>query len=235
MTDAQTPSHRFAQIVSLDSNCYAAAVLERLGLKQTPLPFDWLFTTLPMVQSCIESDFAQILNRQYYKPVVWQGKTQYKHTFYDTHWSANFTHYDPGAGMRRVYLERCIDRWRDLMASLEPKLFFFVSSVHPYERIRYASLFENLTRAITSRTGQATVVGMTFTSTGEKPGFTEAVQIGDSRLFHYTSAKSLQGIRAEDSDDDARVNGFVLELLSLEQRRDNLWDLSQDPFNPLRG
>jgi putative papain-like cysteine peptidase DUF1796 len=233
MTDAQPPSDKFAQIVSLGTNCYTAAVLERLGLKKEPFPFDWLSTTLPMVQSCIESDFAQLLDRQYYQPVVWQGKTQYKHTFYDTHWNANFTHYDPGVGMGRVYLERCIDRWRDLMVSFEPKLFLFISPIHPHERIRYTSLFENLTRAIMSRTSEATVVGVTFAVTGESPGFTEAAQIGKSRLFHYTSTQPFRGIRTENPEDDARVDGFVLETLSLEKGATTCTS-SHDPFNPLR-
>lgn len=211
--DSALAGSRYSQVVSLGYNCYAASVIRRLGLERNPMPFDWLSTTVPMVQHCIEDDFAHLLDRQYYKRTEYNGQTQIKHAFYPSHWTANFTHSDPTDGMGRVYLERCIDRWRDMMALPEPKMLMFMNQIFAHERDRYVGEFEALTAAITRLTAGATVVGVTIAATGEAPGFAEARRIGDNRLFHYTASGPMKGIEFENPEDDARIDRFVLDYV----------------------
>lgn len=210
--DSALAGSRYDQVISLGYNCYAATVIGRLRMKRAAMPFDWISTTLPMVQHCIEDDFARLLDRQHYKPVERGGPTQFKHTGYDTFWHTNFTHFDPNGGVGRVFLERAIDRWHDMVASPKPKLFVFMNQIFEHERERYVREFRLLVATITRLTAHATVVGVTITATGEAPGFAEACKIGDSRLFHYTSASPLQALEFANREDDARMDQFMCDI-----------------------
>ena len=171
-----------------------------------------MFTTVPMVRACIELDFEQFLDQAYYKPVVREGKTEFKHTFYDTHWAANFTHYNPLSDDGYDYLTRCVDRFRRVLAASSPKLFLFAAQIHAHERDRYVGEFERLTSAINERTTEATVIGVTVTKSDGQPVIAEAARFGTSRLFHYSASSILTGIVFQAEADNAQFEHFVADL-----------------------
>jgi hypothetical protein len=208
----QLAGHKFTHAISLGSQCYVSAVFKRLGLRRYSGPFDWMFTTVDMVQACIESDFDQFLDRQYYKPVEWEGKIYHKHTYHHTHWLANFTHYDPMSDEGHAYLERCVDRFRGVLDAPDPKLFLFVVQIHAPDRDKYIDKFVSLNAAITSRSDNATVIGVTVTP-GKDAGMVETGAAGASRLFHYTALSPLGGITFQDPADDAMFDQMVTDLM----------------------
>jgi hypothetical protein len=67
------------KVVSLGYRCSTAGILKRLGFKTESYPFDWIVSRLPIIQDCIESDFAFFTNPTFY-------------TKLQTH----TTHYHPG-------------------------------------------------------------------------------------------------------------------------------------------
>jgi hypothetical protein len=206
--------HKFDHIISLGSHCYASTVFKRLGLKTYSGPFDWMFSTVPMVQACIESNFQQFLDQQYYKPIVSGTRTEYKHTFYQTHWMANFTHYDPLSDSGYAYLERCVNRFRRVLSSDATKLFLFVAPIHAHERPRYVGEFEALTAAITARSQNSTVIGVTVATVDGEPEMVEAARISSSRLFHRSAASSLTGTTFDSESDDVRFDRFVTDIVA---------------------
>lgn len=206
------------KFVSLGLNCYAAAVLDRLGLDRAQCPFDWMSTTVPMVQACIDDDFAKLLDRQYYQPVPQpDGKVQFKHSGYKTPWRSNFTHFDPGSGKGRYYLERCVERFRDIMASDERKVYLCITGIFPFERQRFEKEFVPLQAALALRARNAAVVGITMAVDGREPGFMQAVDLGDSKLMHYSAADLLAGIKSRNPADDERIDRFVSALAPAER------------------
>lgn len=206
---------KFSHAVSLGSHCYTSTVFKRLGLNLYSCPFDWMFTTVPMVQACIESDFKQFLDPKYYEPVPWQGGTQYKHSFYDTYWQSNFSHFNPTTNEGYAYLVRCVERFRQVLASTAPTLFMFTTQIHPHQREEFDGYFSQLHSVIKSRRANASVVGVVVSMTGAQPGMEMTVQIGASQMFHYTSASLLQGIKFAADEDDNRFDQFVRTLTAL--------------------
>lgn len=194
--------YRFSHAISLGSNRYVGTVFRRLGLEYWSGPFDWMFAS----QASAGSDF---LHDRYRKPAIWQESVEYKQTFGGAYRLADFAHYDPTSDDGRTHDERGIDRFRSMLRSDEPKFFLFVVQIHAHERDRYVCEFDALTHAITSRTVDATVVGVTIASMGEAPGFVEARRIGGSALFHYNAASLMGGTEFKDPEDDARIDRFM--------------------------
>jgi hypothetical protein len=205
--------YRYAHVISLGPSCYVSAVFNRLGLRRYSGPFDWMFTTVPMVQSVIESDFVQFLDKQYYSPVVRGTHTEYKHTFYENFLATNFTHYDPVSDEGHAYLERCVERFRRVLGQSDPKMFLFISQIHTHERDGYADKLAGLHKAITSQTDNATIIGVTVAK-GDDVGMTEARGVGSSRLFHYTASSFMTGITFQDPSDDVNIDRFVADLVA---------------------
>lgn len=56
-------------MVSLGSHCFTASLLRRWGLRHWSGPFDWLFSSVPMVTHCLTDDFKTFLDRSQYDPI----------------------------------------------------------------------------------------------------------------------------------------------------------------------
>jgi Putative papain-like cysteine peptidase (DUF1796) len=201
------------RFISLGLNCFSAAAMDRVGLDRAQCPFDWLSVTIPMVIECIEDDFVKLLDRQYYEPVPQpDGTVQYKHTGYQTPWAATFSHFDPNGGSGRYYLERCIERFRDIMASDEPKTFLFVTQIFPFEQQRFEADFVRLYRTLVERSRNVRVIGITVVVTDFKPGFVVGVDLGESKLLHYAAEAHLAGIKTSNPTDGQRIDAFLRTL-----------------------
>ena len=57
---------KYKFVFSLGYRCSSAGILKTLGLKQESYPFDWMVSRLPIVKHCIETDFAEFLDRTNY-------------------------------------------------------------------------------------------------------------------------------------------------------------------------
>jgi hypothetical protein len=65
--------------ISLGPTCYTAILLERLGLRRRAFPFDWLFSSLAMVEHCLDDDFQTFLDPAQHQPL---GPRTTDHVFY---------------------------------------------------------------------------------------------------------------------------------------------------------
>ncbi len=148
-------------VVSLGASCVVAYTLRRIGLDQPPMPFDWLSTTPAMVRHCVETDFAVLLDRAQYRSLAGQAgpgepEDGCAHAYYECEYGIGrvFNHNDPTREADYRYTEACVDRFRDLLASGEPKLFVQVAEVAGSS----ASDFRALADLLDRRTSRAMLV-----------------------------------------------------------------------------
>ena len=62
-------SAKYDYIVSLGYRCSSAGILKSLGIKHESYPFDWMVSRLPVIEHCIQTDFAEFLHTANYQCV----------------------------------------------------------------------------------------------------------------------------------------------------------------------
>ena len=62
-------SRSYQAVLSIGPQCLTSNLLKRARLKAFSGPFDWIFSSLSMVADCIETNFADLLNVDFIKPV----------------------------------------------------------------------------------------------------------------------------------------------------------------------
>lgn len=122
---------------SLGEFCHASALLKSNGLKHASYPFDWIFSSAEMVKHCIEDDFRTFLDKSKYKTNSEEPWTC-EHDFYCTMIQNNqgpsrekviFNHRNPLTNNEHYeYYERCVARFKQLLASPEEKTFVMFQS-----------------------------------------------------------------------------------------------------------
>ena len=117
-------------VISLGTSCIVSCTLRSMGIDQNPMPFDWLGSTPGMVRHCIETDFAMLLDKTQYRsltgnPGFRQPHEGCVHEFYAREFGIQrvFNHNDPTRAADYRYTETCVDRFRDLLASDDRKIF----------------------------------------------------------------------------------------------------------------
>lgn len=121
---------------SLGEFCHASGLLKSNGLKQASYPFDWIFSSVGMIKHCIEDDFEIFLSKSEYNTNL-SNPEICEHNFYATivenyqkiegfedREKVIFNHHNPLVNEEHyAYFERCVDRFRQLLASDEEKTF----------------------------------------------------------------------------------------------------------------
>lgn len=134
----------YAEVISVGSHCVTAGSLKRFGLKKSSYPFDWIFSSIPMVTDCLRDDFAKFLDRKYHRfvPVEFREvKTanHCDHTYYKDNFGVKyvFNHRDITSNEDFEYYKRCVDRMRHVLSSNKKVLFLAlvkgVCSVEDFE------------------------------------------------------------------------------------------------------
>ena len=117
---------------SLGGLCHSAQLLKINGLKKASYPFDWIFSNIKMVKHCIEDDFKTFLDKSQYSDYTTNTtlrENQCEHSIYGEmvfkgEHKVIFNHHNPlSSETDYAYLERCVDRFRELLKSEEPKTF----------------------------------------------------------------------------------------------------------------
>jgi len=118
---------------SLGNNCSASTILKKAELKTESYPFDWIFSSEQMVKHCIEDDFKIFLDKSQYNTNLVDSHIC-EHEFYSTmvenyqdvkgKEKVIFNHHNPLTNDKDYsYFERCVVRFRELLASDEEKIF----------------------------------------------------------------------------------------------------------------
>ena len=139
---APPPAYNVVQpVIPLGTACIAACTLRRMGLDQPPMPFDWLATTPAMIRHCLETDFSVLLDQTQYRSLTGQARPGEPddgcaHEYYAREHGIGrvFNHNDPTREADYRYLQACIDRFRDVLASGEPKVFVQIRESGPNTR-----------------------------------------------------------------------------------------------------
>jgi len=119
---------------SLGDSCKASYGLQSIGLKTESYPFDWLNSKSEIVKMCIEDGFKDFLDRSLYYSQVneYDADRICQHHIYTPFLKFNptlekqifFRHRDPlTVGEDYNYYIRSVDRFKNLLASDEDKLF----------------------------------------------------------------------------------------------------------------
>jgi Putative papain-like cysteine peptidase (DUF1796) len=129
-------------VCSLGSFCHTAAHLKRFNMRTCSYPFDWIISSPRMVIECIRDDFKTFMNPVHHVPL--QAGISSNHLIYgNMSWGNNFlgkppigltfNHRDITLPENYAYYERCIQRFRTLLASPESKLFILITQDVEYD------------------------------------------------------------------------------------------------------
>ncbi|CAK9089182.1 unnamed protein product [Durusdinium trenchii] len=181
------PSH----VLSLGSRCFVAKTLETMNLRRYAGPFDWIYTTAQLVRHCIEDDFECFLDlEQLYRHGQAWGHRRYCQMLKR---QILFPHHRP-ADRDREHFQRTVQRWRQVVASEEKKLFVFMplvqskkelQSVRDRESMHGSNLqqVEELLRSLRQRVGnfELLVVYVVEGSSRWRQGATEDTELDTTR------------------------------------------------------
>jgi hypothetical protein len=95
--------------ISLGADCVVAFMLERMGLREASYPFDWLFSSLPMVEHCLEDDFASFLDPSQHEPLTHKRSD---HRLYRDRFGIERVFNHHGMPRELEHFERAVERFR---------------------------------------------------------------------------------------------------------------------------
>ena len=124
----------FGHVVSLGGFCHPAMALKRAGLRAWSCPFDWTFSSLPMVAHAIQDNFKEFLNTRHYRSVALADRVTpeanfCEHDFYRARDGVRFVfnHRDPASvPADAAYYQRATVRLQKVLSSKVWKLFVVV-------------------------------------------------------------------------------------------------------------
>jgi hypothetical protein len=203
---------------SLGTECYASWTLKQMGLKRYSLPFDWLFSSLPMVLHCLEDDFATFLDPRHYRPVPLADRPAphiglCDHAHYAGEFGVRhvFNHFDPSELTWHAYLVRAVGRFRRLLASPAPKLFF--ATVRTAQPELLVESFTRLAALLDRSTAKAELHLLAIVPPDANRSFSRTVltQVDAHRLTVWQPYTRLDGLVFEDAFDDLFVRRMLAE------------------------
>jgi hypothetical protein len=129
------------RVCSLGSFCHTASHLERYHMRNCAYPFDWTLSSPQMIIDCLRDDFRTFLDPTHHVTV--EPGISSNHLIYGSMvWGKNFdgifnqhltfAHKDVTIADHYAYYQRCVQRFRDLLATPEPKLFILIAQDMEY-------------------------------------------------------------------------------------------------------
>tara|TARA_E500000331_G_C16998951_1_gene601177 strand:- start:38 stop:565 length:528 start_codon:yes stop_codon:yes gene_type:complete len=103
-------------VCSLGNDCKPSFFLKAQELKIKSYPFDWCHSNGESIQHCIEDNFRDLLNQNFYKQ---DPKNHRRFVHQKIH--IVFPHHNPIKDIS--YHERCVDRFNKMLYSGDPVLF----------------------------------------------------------------------------------------------------------------
>ncbi len=106
-------------VCSLGFNCHTATFLKSNKLKLASYPFDWIVSDIRILYESLKDDFSDFLNRDLYLDLSQQNRCGHKKYCYNM-----FHHHNPlNKDTDYLYFNRCVNRFRNLLKTIDPKLF----------------------------------------------------------------------------------------------------------------
>jgi hypothetical protein len=219
-------------LVSLGSFCLPGLIFRDNGLRRFSLPFDWIFSTPPMVRDCLADDFTDFLDRRYYRSIS-HGREEpgAEHDLYRERYRlpSIFAHHDPTQESDYLHFTRCVARFRQLMRTEDTKLFLIIGRANHDLLNEFPLLLDALTRVTTN----FVLLGVELLDPTE-PGLSSVVPLvktGDHALYRFTpSAFSPVGGFLPDKLDEWTLLRLIYRYkLAL---KDSPWGDGDSPLSP---
>ncbi|HEV7326101.1 MAG TPA: DUF1796 family putative cysteine peptidase, partial [Bosea sp. (in: a-proteobacteria)] len=186
-------------VVPLGTNCLTAAVLKSNGLKRYSTPFDWLFSSPGAVLHCLRDDFSTFLDASHYRSIPRpEGERGAEHLWFVENFNVTqmFAHRDPTEPVHYAYFERCVQRFRDVCASEDGKIFWMLSEA----KHDAVELFAQLSDALGQITRNSTFICVQLTTPTWDDVCSSMVQVqanGRDRCYRYTPSSRNNGVNFE--------------------------------------
>lgn len=200
-----------ATYIALGVQCFSSSFLRRLGVRHWSGPFDWTFSSLPMIAHCIADDFATFLDRDQYEPVPVEQRpngptvNRVQHRFYLSQFGVQFVfnHHDVHLDAGYAYIRRCVDRFRHALVSPGLKVFLVTCRQSP----DVVTNLQQLAARISERTQHFRLVAFVIDS-GPSPPLPAIVQLmcePNLVVYGYSSVSPWGAVSFEDALDEACV------------------------------
>lgn len=200
---------------SLGMLCHTAQILKKHNKKHCSYPFDWIFTTPKMVTSCLRDNFACFLDKSQYvdPPYVCPYGTEEK-CGHKTYHEELFNHRDPRKQHNYDYYVRCVNRFRDLLASHRPKKFYIMTKDN-YEDDAHIDAFKKdvieLTEELAKHTKDFQVIAI-YHKAKQNEYFYECWNIIPNLNLAIVNTRSpTLGVRFKNPEDDSYFESIMLE------------------------
>jgi hypothetical protein len=187
-------------------------MMQNALLKTASGPFDWIFSSLRMVNHCIATDFEMFLDRTQYVPIPNERRSNLTSAFCDHRFyhercgiATMFNHSDPTLPDVYDYMTRCVDRFRRALRSDQPNLLLGIAEPHRITRGSFRRLAQKLDR-FDNAEAMVMIIGRNVGA--RRVRLVET--IGRHRLFVLNVMSPLHGIQFADHED----NRFVIDQLS---------------------
>lgn len=148
-------------VCSLGTLCHTAFILKELYLKKASYPFDWVYTSPTLVKACLDDDFKLFLDKSEY---ISLNSTSCAHKTY----GRLFNHRNPLENEADyAYTVRCVERFRTVLQSPEPKLFIIgaYNSEHDCYSPAYREAINALNESLSKVTTNYRLLSITHTAT----------------------------------------------------------------------
>lgn len=142
--------------IGLGQDCNVAEIMNRGGLRDFSLPFDWMFAFPCDIKDSLDKDFSDWLDPEYLEVLNHEmGHFSTRHINYDSHTSemnkahnyklthAFFNHHNLLDQEDRDAFQRRIDRYREILSSEEDVVFVTNSSPESFEEVGLDTYFDN--------------------------------------------------------------------------------------------
>ena len=202
---------------SLGMLCHTANILKKHNRKHCSFPFDWIFTTPKMVTSCLRDDFDCFLDKSQYvdPPYVCPYGTEEK-CGHKTYHEELFNHRDPRKQHNYDYYVRCVNRFRDMLASHRPKKFYIMTKDN-YEDDAHIDTFKSDVIELTEELAKHTTafqVNAIYHKTNQGNYFYESWNlIPNLNLSVVNTLTPTLGVNFINPQDDKEFETIMLEKI----------------------
>ena len=152
MEQIETEEKKKKKIVSFGFRCSSASIMKHMGLKLESYPFDWLVSHLSVIRHCMETDFKEFLNINNYQRKytnTYEMADSREGFICDEHLMVNvfyqpahmldventykcrlaMNHHNITETKDTEYYSRCVERFRELVASDDKKIYLHICPV----------------------------------------------------------------------------------------------------------
>jgi hypothetical protein len=209
---------RYDQIFSIGSQCLTGVMMQQAQLKSSSGPFDWIFSSLPMVNDCLVDDFAAFLDRSQHIPIPLHARPApdmcyCDHRIFQDRYGLNsiFNHSDPTQQDVYDYFVRCVDRFR---AALTARCAGLLLGMFPPDRASRPDI-RRLIRRLEHR-GAAEALIVMIGRQRESPRLILRDEGPRHRLFVFNPSSELRGIQFAETRDNRFLIDWLRENIAVE-------------------